>query len=59
MCIRDSNNLSLFIVAFTKPTVIFQDSVDKIRDTVARPSLDTFFEVDFAFSNWDKWLGIF
>ena len=44
-------------MSFTDPKVIFQDSVDKIRDTVARPSLDTFFEVDFAFSNWDKWLG--
>ena len=43
-------------MAFTKPTVIFQDSVDKIRDTVARPSLDTFFEVDFAFGKWQTWL---
>ena len=40
-------------MAITKPSVIFKDSVDKIRDTVARPSLDTFFEVNFAFgSNW-------
>ena len=43
-------------MSFTDPKVIFQDSVDKIRDTVARPSLDTFFEVDFAFSNWQNWL---
>ena len=43
-------------MAFTKPTVIFQDSVDKIRDTVARPSLDTFFEVDFSFGKWQTWL---
>jgi len=43
-------------VSFTDPKVIFQDSVDKIRDTIARPSLDTFFEVDFAFSNWQNWL---
>ena len=28
---------------------IFQDRIDKIRDTVARPSLDTFYEVNFAF----------
>ena len=40
-------------MAFTKPSVIFKDSVDQIRDTVARPSLDTFFEVNFAFGgNW-------
>ena len=44
-------------MAFTKPTVIFQDSVDKIRDTVARPSLDTFFEVEFAFGKTSNWLS--
>ena len=29
--------------------LIFKDSVDKVRDTVARPSLDTFYEVQFSF----------
>ena len=43
-------------MSFTKPTVIFKDSIDKIRDTVARPSLDTFYEVDFAFGKWQTWL---
>ena len=43
-------------MSITKPSVIFKDSVDKIRDTVARPSLDTFFEVDFAFGKWQTWL---
>ena len=43
-------------MSITKPSVIFQDSVDKIRDTVARPSLDTFFEVDFSFGKWQTWL---
>ena len=43
-------------MSFTKPAVIFKDSVDKIRDTVARPSLDTFFEVDFSFGKWQTWL---
>ena len=43
-------------MSFTKPSVIFKDSVDKIRDTVARPSLDTFFEVDFSFGKWQTWL---
>ena len=28
---------------------IFQDRVDKIKSTVARPSLDTFYEVNFSF----------
>ena len=32
---------------------IFQDRVDKIRDTVARPSLDTFYEVNFSFGGED------
>ena len=43
-------------MSITKPSVIFKDSVDKIRDTVARPSLDTFFEVEFAFGKWQTWL---
>ena len=28
-----------------------------IRDTVARPSLDTHYQVNFSFGNFDKWLG--
>ena len=43
-------------MSITKPSVIFKDSVDKIRDTIARPSLDTFFEVDFSFGKWQNWL---
>ena len=43
-------------MSITKPSVIFKDSVDKIRDTIARPSLDTFFEVEFAFGKWQTWL---
>ena len=43
-------------MSFTKRNQIFQDSVDKIRDTIARPSLDTFFEVDFSFGKWQTWL---
>ena len=35
---------------------IFQDRVDKIRDTVARPSLDTFYEVNFSFGKYKTWL---
>ena len=43
-------------MSFTKPTVIFKDSIDKIRDTVARPSLDTFYQVDFSFGKQSIWL---
>ena len=44
-------------MSFTKRDLIFKDSVDKIRDTIARPSLDTFYEVEFAFGKTDKWLS--
>tara|TARA_Y100001938_G_scaffold85380_1_gene117244 strand:+ start:42 stop:926 length:885 start_codon:yes stop_codon:yes gene_type:complete len=37
--------------------LIFKDSVDKVRDTVARPSLDTFYEVEFSFGKYQTWLG--
>ena len=43
-------------MSFTKRDQIFQDSVDKIRDTIARPSLDTFYEVEFAFGKTSNWL---
>ena len=44
-------------MSFTKREEIFKDGVDKIRDTIARPSLDTFYEVEFAFGKTDKWLS--
>ena len=28
-----------------------------VRDSVARPSLDTFYQVTFSFGNYNKWLG--
>ena len=28
-----------------------------VRDTVARPSLDTYYQVNFSFGNFDKWLS--
>ena len=43
-------------MSFTKREEIFKDSVDKIRDTIARPSLDTFYEVEFAFGKTSNWL---
>ena len=42
---------------FPKSGQIFQDSVDKLRNTVARPSLDTFYQVNFSFGNWQTWFG--
>lgn len=44
-------------MSFTKRDLIFKDTIDKIRDTIARPSLDTFYEVEFAFGKTDKWLS--
>ena len=34
-----------------------RNSVLDVRDTIARPSLDTFYEVDFSFGKTDRWLG--
>mgnify|MGYP006219168113 CR=1 FL=1 len=34
-----------------------KNSVLDVRDTIARPSLDTFYEVDFSFGKTERWLG--
>ena len=49
-------------MGFPKRTDIFgskpnENSILDIRDTIARPSLDTFYEVDFSFGKADRWLG--
>ena len=44
-------------MSFTKRDLIFQDTVDKKRDTNARPSLDTFYQVEFAFGKTSNWLS--
>ena len=45
-------------MSFPKRNQIFQDRVDKIRDTVARPSLDTYYQVIFSFGGtWLETLG--
>ena len=36
---------------------IFQGSVDRVTDIIARPSLDTFYEVQFSFGKYQTWLG--
>ena len=42
---------------FPRKSQIIQGSVIDVRDTVARPSLDTLYEVNFSFGNWETWLG--
>tara|TARA_B100000963_G_scaffold340363_1_gene338950 strand:- start:83 stop:1012 length:930 start_codon:yes stop_codon:yes gene_type:complete len=49
-------------MGFPKSTDIFgsnpnRNSILDIRDTIARPSLDTFYEVNFTFGKSDVWLG--
>ena len=43
-------------MSFPKRGQIFQDRVDKIKSTVARPSLDTFYQVNFSFGKYQTWL---
>ena len=42
---------------FPRRGQIFQGNIRDVRDTIARPSLDTFYQVDFSFGNWQTWLG--
>ena len=42
-------------MSFPKRNQIFQDRIDKIRDSVARPSLDTYYQVIFSFGG--DWLS--
>jgi len=44
-------------VSFPKRGQIFKDSIDRIKSTVARPSLDTFYEVNFSFGKYQTWLS--
>ena len=44
-------------MSFPKRGQIFQASVDRIKSTVARPSLDTFYEVNFSFGKYQTWLS--
>ena len=44
-------------MSFPKRGQIFQDRIDKIKSTVARPSLDTFYEVNFSFGKYQTWLS--
>jgi len=42
---------------FPRRSDIFKPNMKDIRDTVARPSLDTFYQVTFSFGKADRWLG--
>jgi len=44
-------------VAFPRSSEIFRGDMRDIRDSVARPSLDTYYQVNFSFGNFDKWLS--
>ena len=44
-------------MSFPKRGQIFKDSIDRIKSTVARPSLDTFYEVNFSFGKYQTWLS--
>jgi len=44
-------------VSFPKRGQIFKDRIDRIKSTVARPSLDTFYEVNFSFGKYQTWLS--
>ena len=41
---------------FPRRSEIFKGDMRDIRDSVARPSLDTFYQVNFSFGHIDKWL---
>tara|TARA_B100000287_G_scaffold413925_1_gene445966 strand:- start:194 stop:982 length:789 start_codon:yes stop_codon:yes gene_type:complete len=41
-------------VSFPTRGQIFQDRVDRIKSTVARPSLDTFYQVNFSFGKYNS-----
>ena len=42
---------------FPRRSDIFKPNMKDVRDTVARPSLDTFYQVTFSFGKADIWLG--
>ena len=42
---------------FPRRSDIFKPNMKDIRDTVARPSLDTFYQVTFSFGKANIWLG--
>ena len=41
---------------FPRRSQIFKGNIKDVRESVARPSLDTFYQVTFSFGNWQTWL---
>ena len=41
---------------FPRRSEIFRSDIKDVRDIIARPSLDTFYQVNFSFGNIDTWL---
>jgi len=41
---------------FPRRSDIFQGNIKDVRDSVARPALDTFYQVTFSFGNYETWL---
>ena len=44
-------------MAFPRSSEIFKGDMRDVRDTIARSSLDTYYQVNFSFGNFDKWLA--
>ena len=42
---------------FPRREQLDRGNVLNVRDSIARPSLDTFYQVNFSFGNWQTWLG--
>ena len=41
---------------FPRRSDIFQGNIKNVRDSVARPALDTLYQVTFSFGNYETWL---
>ncbi len=42
---------------FPRRSDIFKDNIKDVRDSIARPSLDTFYQVIFSFGKYQTWLN--
>ena len=49
--------MSSYKSVFPRRSDIFRGSIKDVADSVARPSLDTFYQVTFSFGKSDRWLG--
>ena len=49
--------MSSYKSVFPRRSDIFRGDIKNVADSVARPSLDTFYQVTFSFGKADRWLG--